>query len=71
VNSFSLEGEGQDEGNLKEFFLMLILLTPTLSATAPALPYYLHPCRHPAGEGVKSLTYIIGYKPLLYSYPQA
>jgi hypothetical protein len=27
------------------------LLTPTLSAIAPALPYYLHPCRHPAGEG--------------------
>jgi hypothetical protein len=37
-------------GNLKENSF-LILLTPTLSATAPALPYYLHPCRHPAGEG--------------------
>ena len=29
----------------------LILLTPTLSATAPALLYLLHSCSRPAGEG--------------------
>ncbi len=26
-------------------------LNLAFSATAPALPYYLHPCRHPFGEG--------------------
>jgi hypothetical protein len=30
----------------------LILLTPTLSVTAPALLYLLHPCSRPSGEGV-------------------
>jgi hypothetical protein len=25
-------------------------LIPTFSAIAPALPYYLHPCRHPRRE---------------------
>jgi hypothetical protein len=41
----------------------ILLLTPTLSATAPASPkaptvgaHYLHPCRHPAGEGVHQLN---------------
>jgi hypothetical protein len=32
VNSFSLEGEGQDEGEFEGTILMLILLTPTLSS---------------------------------------
>ena len=34
--------------------IVFILLTLALSATAPALPYLLHPCSRPAGEGTEA-----------------
>ena len=59
-------------GIYKAFSLCLILLTPTLSATAevqdvlnaanagavcrPALPYYLHPCRRGGNTDARMLA---------------
>jgi hypothetical protein len=37
--------------NVHEITWVLCLLSPSLSATAPALLYLLHPCSRPAGEG--------------------
>jgi hypothetical protein len=47
---FSLDGEGWDEGENNPL-ISFYSPHPTLSATAPALLYLLHPCSHPAGEG--------------------